>query len=424
MTQLEKAREEKITKEMKQVAGKEGFEPEQIRKWISNGSLLIPANKVHLKIGLKPLGIGTMLRTKINVNLGTSPLDYDIKKELRKLDVSLKYGADAVMDLSNYGAIDKNRDKIIKNCPVPVGTVPVYQAGSFDDFDSISVDDFLKVVEKHCKSGVDFVTVHTGITKKVLPHSKNRLTGIVSKGGALMARWMLANNAENPYAEYFDELCGIVRKYDTAFSLGDALRPGSIHDATDKAQIEELKVVSKQAKRARELGVQVMLEGPGHVPLNEIEKNMKLKKKYAGETPFYVLGPLVADIAPGYDHITAAIGGTLAAYYGAAFLCYVTPSEHLCLPDENDVKEGVIASRIAAHAADLALGKKGTREWNDKMSKARFELNWPEMFKLAIDKDKAFEYRARSGLTAKTGECTMCGEYCPMKGMKDLKKKM
>jgi len=424
MTQLEKARKGKITKEMKRVAREEGFPAGKILNWVKNGSLVIPANKAHLKLGLKPLGIGEMLRTKVNVNLGTSPLDYDIKKELRKLDVSLKYGADAVMDLSNYGDIDKNRAKIIKNCPVPVGTVPVYQTGSFDDIENLSVDDFLKVVERHCRSGVDFVTVHSGITRKVLPYSKKRLTGIVSKGGTLMARWMLANKSENPYAEYFDELCEIVRKYDTAFSLGDALRPGSIHDATDKAQIEELKVVSKQAERSRELGVQVMIEGPGHIPLHEIKKNMDLKKKYAGNTPFYVLGPLVADIAPGYDHITAAIGGTLAAYYGAAFLCYVTPSEHLSLPDEKDVREGVIASRIAAHAADLALGKKGAREWNDRMSKARFELDWPKMFNQAIDREKACDYRKRSGYNKKKGECTMCGEYCPMKGMKDLREKM
>jgi len=423
-TQLEKARDGKISKEMKNVARVEGFKPEEIRDWIAEGAMVIPANSVHLKIGLKALGIGEMLRTKVNVNLGSSPLDYDFKKEMRKLRIALKYGADAVMDLSNYGAIDKNRARIIKNCPVPVGTVPVYQAGSFEDFDELSVDDFFRVVEKHCKSGVDFVTVHSGITRKTLPFVKKRLTGIVSKGGALMARWMLANNAENPYAEYFDELCEIVKKYDAAFSLGDALRPGSIHDATDKAQIEELKVVAKQAKRARELGVQVIIEGPGHVPLNEINKNIDLKKSYAGNTPFYVLGPLVTDIGAGYDHITAAIGGAFAAYYGVAFLCYVTPSEHLGLPDEEDVRRGVIASRIAAHAADLALGKKGMREWDDRMSKARFELDWPGMFKEALDRERACEYRKKSGVNKKRGVCTMCGQYCPMKETKKLKKKM
>jgi phosphomethylpyrimidine synthase len=329
MTQLEEALNGKITPEMKRVAKEEGFPEKKILQWIKSGALIIPANTEHLKLGLKPLGIGSMLRTKVNVNLGTSPLDYDFKKEMRKLEISIKYGADAVMDLSNFGQIDKNRRKIIRNCPVPVGTVPVYQAGSFEDFENIPVDSFLEIVERHCRDGVDFVTVHTGITRKTLPYAKNRLTGIVSKGGALMAKWMLANKAENPYTQYFDELCEIVRAYDTAFSLGDALRPGSTHDATDKAQIEELKVVSRQAKRARELGVQVMIEGPGHVPLNQIKKNMDLKKKYAGETPFYVLGPLVTDIGAGYDHITGAIGGALAAYYGTAFLCYVTPSEHL-----------------------------------------------------------------------------------------------
>ncbi len=423
-TQLEMAREGKITREMKRVARKEGFTEAQILKWVKDGSVVIPANRVHLKLGLKALGIGEMLRTKVNVNLGSSPLDYDFRKEMRKLRIALKYGADAVMDLSNYGAIDKNRARIIKNCPVPVGTVPVYEAGSFENFDELSVDDFLKVVEKHCKSGVDFVTVHSGITGKTLPFVKKRLTGIVSKGGALMARWMLANNAENPYAEYFDELCEIVKKYDTAFSLGDALRPGSIHDATDKAQIEELKVVAKQAERARELGAQVIIEGPGHVPLNEVEKNMDLKKKYAGKTPFYVLGPLVTDIGAGYDHITAAIGGALAAYYGAAFLCYVTPSEHLGLPDEESVRQGLIASRIAAHAADLALGKKGTRDWDYRMSKARFELDWPGMFREALDRERACEYRKKSGVTKKRGVCTMCGQYCPMKETKKLRKKM
>ena len=424
MTQLEKARSGKTTREMKRVAKEEGFPAGKIRGWVKNGSLVIPANKVHLKLGLKALGIGEMLRTKVNVNLGTSPLDCDFKKELRKLAVSLKYGADAVMDLSNFGDIDKNRAKLIRKCPVPFGTVPVYQAGSLDGFDELSVDDFLGVVEKHCKSGVDFVTVHTGITRKTLPLTKKRLTGIVSKGGSLMARWMLANKAENPYAEYFDELCGIVRKYDTAFSLGDALRPGSIHDATDKAQIEELKVVARQAARARKLGVQVIIEGPGHIPMHEIKKNMDLKRKYAGSTPFYVLGPLVADIAPGYDHITGAIGGALAAYYGAAFLCYVTPSEHLGLPDEGDVRQGLIATKIAAHAADLALGKKNAGEWDNRMSKARSDLNWPAMFNEAIDREKACDYRKRSGYNRKKGVCTMCGEYCPVKGMGKLKKKM
>lgn len=424
MTQLEKARQGRITREMKRVAKEEGFSEQRILNWVKKGELVIPANKKHLRLGLRALGIGSMLRTKVNVNIGTSSLDYNSKKELKKLEIALKYGADAVMDLSNHGEIDKNRGKIIRKSPVPVGTVPVYQAGSFDDFSNLSVDDFLRIVERHCRDGVDFVTVHTGITKKTLPHAKKRLTGIVSKGGALMAKWMIANNAENPYAEYFDELCEIVKKYDTTFSLGDALRPGSIHDATDKAQIEELKIVAKQAERARELGVQVMIEGPGHIPLNEIKKNMDLKKKYAGNTPFYVLGPLVTDIAPGYDHITGAIGGALAAYHGAAFLCYVTPSEHLCLPDENDVREGLVASRIAAHAADLALGKRSAREWDYRMSRARFNLDWAGMFRQAIDREKACEYRKRSGVNKKHGVCTMCGQYCPMKEIKKLKKRM
>lgn len=421
MTQLEKAKQGTLTKEMKRVAEKEGFPEKKIMNWVKEGELIIPANHKHLKLGLKPEGIGSMLRTKVNVNIGTSPLDHDSRKELKKLKVALKYGTDAVMDLSTSGKIDKNRRKIIKKCPLPVGTVPVYQAGSFKEFEELSVDDFLNVVKKHCNDGVDFVTVHSGITKKTIPLIKKRLTGIVSKGGGLMMKWMQANNAENPFAEHFDELCEIVKKYDATFSLGDALRPGSIQDATDKAQIEELKTVSKQAERAREKGVQVMIEGPGHVPLNEIKKNLELKKKYAGSTPFYVLGPLVTDIAPGYDHITGAIGGALAAFYGAAFLCYVTPSEHLGLPDERDVRDGLIASRIAAHAADLALGKSNAREWDKRMSKARGDLNWVKMFREALDADKAREYRKRSGLSEKKGVCTMCGEYCPVKESKKLK---
>ncbi len=412
MTQLEKARNRKITKEMRFCSRNESVSQETVRKEIAKGRAVIPANRKHKN--LKPIIIGEKFLIKINSNIGSSPQHANKKDEMKKLEVSLKYGADAVMDLSIGGNIDEFRRNVIKNSPVPVGTVPIYQAvADGKDIDSLSDRDFLKGIEKHIKDGVDFITVHAGLQKNCLPLLDKRLIGVVSRGGGILVRWMRQNNRENPLYESFDEILEMAYNYDVTLSLGDGLRPGSIHDATDKAQIKELKNLGLLTKRAWKENVQVMIEGPGHVPLNQIEKNMKLEKKYCHNAPFYVLGPLVTDIGAGHDHITAAIGGALAGYYGASFLCYVTPAEHLRLPEINDVREGIIATKIAAHSADIAKGNKKAIAKDYEMSKARKNFDWCRMFELAIDGEKSTRYRRESGI--KEDVCTMCGKFCPMK---------
>jgi phosphomethylpyrimidine synthase len=412
-TQLEYAKKGKITREMQAAAKSEPVNARQLRKLIAAGKAVLPANSRHRN--LRPIAIGSALRTKVNANIGTSPIKASLKEELKKMQVAVAAGADAVMDLSIGGNIDAIRKAIMRKASVPIGTVPIYQAFVGKKLDSVSEDDMFNAIEKHCKDGVDFITVHSGVTRKAIPLVRKRLTGVVSRGGSLLLRWMQCNEKENPLYKNFEYVLEIARQRDVTLSLGDGLRPGCLHDATDRAQLQELRLLGSLAKRAKAKGVQVMIEGPGHVPLNEIEKNMRLQQRLCNNAPFYVLGPIVTDIAPGYDHITSAIGGALAAYYGAAFICYVTPSEHLSLPSVQDVKDGVIAARIAGHAADIAKGLKGARNWDDRMSFYRKKLDWKKMFQLAIDKEKAIAYRKRSKIKGK--ECTMCGEFCAMKGV-------
>ncbi len=415
MTQLEKAKKGVTTKEMKKVAKAEGIPAEFVRKKVANGEIVIPANTIHLKKGLKAIGIGSALKTKINTNIGTSPLREDEKCEVEKLKIAVKYGTDAAMDLSTGRGIDSTRRKIIRSAGIPIGTVPIYQVLAEKPLSKISEEDIFSVIERQCRDGVDFITVHAGITRKNAPLAKDRLTGIVSRGGSMIAKWIEYSKKENPLYEDFDLLCDIARKYDVTLSLGDALRPGSIKDSTDHAQLCELKILGKLAARANALGVQAMIEGPGHIPLHEIRRNVELEKKYCNNAPFYVLGPIVTDIAPGYDHITGAIGASIAAMHGAAFLCYVTPSEHLGLPSVEDVREGVIAFKIAAHAADISKGIKGAEKWDNEMSRHRKKLDWKKMIELAINPEKALDYRKRLNRSIAKGTCSMCGEFCPMK---------
>jgi len=388
---MEAARKGIITREMETVARKEMVDPAKLRELIAEGRVVIPANKNHAS--LDPCGIGQGLRTKINVNLGVSRDCCNIGMELEKARLAIELKADAIMDLSCYGRTEEFRRRLIEMSPAAVGTVPVYDAVGFygKELKEISAEEFLGVVEKHAQDGVDFMTIHAGINRETAARFKKnpRLTNIVSRGGSLLFAWMELNGRENPFYEYYDELLEICRKYDVTISLGDACRPGSVKDATDASQIQELIVLGELTKRAWERDVQVMIEGPGHMPLNEIIPNMLLEKKLCHGAPFYVLGPLVTDVAPGYDHITSAIGGAIAAASGADFLCYVTPAEHLRLPTLEDMKEGIIASRIAAHAADIAKGVPGARQWDDQMGEARRNLDWQKMFELALDPEKA-----------------------------------
>ncbi|BAF58825.1 thiamine biosynthesis protein [Pelotomaculum thermopropionicum SI] len=417
-TQMEAARKGIITREMETVARKEMVDPAKLRELIAEGRVVIPANKNHAS--LDPCGIGQGLRTKINVNLGVSRDCCNIGMELEKARLAIELKADAIMDLSCYGRTEEFRRRLIEMSPAAVGTVPVYDAVGFygKELKEISAEEFLGVVEKHAQDGVDFMTIHAGINRETAARFKKnpRLTNIVSRGGSLLFAWMELNGRENPFYEYFDELLEICRKYDVTISLGDACRPGSVKDATDASQIQELIVLGELTKRAWEKDVQVMIEGPGHMPLNEIIPNMLLEKKLCHGAPFYVLGPLVTDVAPGYDHITSAIGGAIAAASGADFLCYVTPAEHLRLPTLEDMKEGIIASRIAAHAADIAKGVPGARQWDDKMSEARRNLDWQKMFELALDPEKARRYRAESQPESED-TCTMCGKMCAVRNM-------
>ena len=427
MTQLEAARAGKITPAMAHVATQEQRTPEEVRAAVAAGRLVIPANRKHLaaEFGgtpdgrLRPLGIGRLLRTKVNANLGTSPENSCKEEELIKMNCSLHYGADAVMDLSTGGPLDEIRTHLIANCPAPFGTVPIYQMITDKPVEDLTYDDMLAVIEKQARQGVDFFTIHAGLLREHLPLAANRLGGIVSRGGSLLAKWMSHNEKQNPMYTIFDDLCAIMREYDVAFSLGDGLRPGCLADATDAAQLAELRALGELVERSRAQGCQVMVEGPGHIPFDQIEKNMVLEEELCDGAPFYVLGPIVTDVAPGYDHITSAIGATAAAYYGAAFLCYVTPAEHLALPGPIEVREGVIAHRIAAHAADVARGIPGARDWDDRMSRARTKFDWKAQMEIAMDAERAREYRKNAN--AEDDFCSMCGkEWCAVRRSQEV----
>ncbi|MFC1593063.1 phosphomethylpyrimidine synthase ThiC [Candidatus Omnitrophota bacterium] len=418
MTQIELARRGIISPQMHLVAQHEGVDTECIQHGVATGKIVIPANINHTK--LVPCGIGQGLKTKINANIGTSSDFSNIDTELEKLQVAIESGADVVMDLSTGGDISAIRQVIIASSSLPIGTVPIYQAGigAIDRHNAIikmTVDDLFAAIEEHARDGVDFVTVHCGVTQSAIARlrQQGRVTDIVSRGGAFLVGWMLYNECENPLYEHYDRLLEIAREFDVTLSLGDGMRPGSLADATDRAQIEELLIAGELVERAQQAGVQVMVEGPGHLPLNQIETNVRLQKSICKGAPFYVLGPLVTDIAAGYDHITGAIGGAIAAAAGADFLCYVTPSEHLSLPDPEDVRQGVIASRIAAHAADIVKGVKGAEEWDRKMSVARKSLDWEEQARLSLDPELA--RRVHSRHTSNGEACSMCGEFCAMK---------
>lgn len=417
-TQMNAARKGILTKEMEKVAEKEGMRTEELMELIASGQVIIPCNRLHTSI--EPNGIGSSLKTKINVNLGTSRDCKDLEMEMEKVNYAVKMGAEAIMDLSSFGDTRVFRRKLIKECPAVIGTVPIYDAVVYyhKSLREITAREWIDIVKMHAEDGVDFMTIHCGINKETAAKFKRnkRLTNIVSRGGSIIFAWMEMTGEENPFYEYYDEILDICREYDVTMSLGDACRPGSIQDATDASQIEELLTLGELTKRAWEKDVQVMVEGPGHMPLDQIEANMKIQKTLCHGAPFYVLGPLVTDIAPGYDHITAAIGGAIAATYGASFLCYVTPAEHLRLPDLEDMKEGIIASKIAAHAADVAKGIKGAANWDYQMSTARKNLDWEEQFRLCINPEKARRYREESK-PEKEDTCTMCGNFCAVKNM-------
>lgn len=419
MTQLDMARAGRISPEIKKVANVEGIDPEIIRKGVAGGRIVIPKNNRH-DISAA-CGIGEGLKTKINANIGTSKDSSDVSIELEKMASAIELGADAIMDLSTGARIEETRRGILAKSTVPVGTVPIYEIvvngiKNYGAIKDIRPDDFFGVLEGQAMDGVDFFTIHSGITKKALDvvERSTRIMDIVSRGGAFLAEWMIENDKENPFFQYFDRVLDIAREHDITLSLGDGLRPGAVIDATDSAQIMELITLGELQKRALKRGVQVMIEGPGHVPINQIEANVVLEKSICNGAPFYVLGPLVTDVAPGYDHITAAIGGALAGAAGADFLCYVTPSEHLRLPTLEDVKEGVIATKIAAHAADIAKGVRGAMDWDIEISKARRRRDWKRQFELAIDKTKPMVYR-KASQPGMEDVCTMCSEYCSIK---------
>ena len=420
-TQMDAAKKGIITPQMEIVAGKEKMEPQRLRELVALGQVVIPANKNH--VSLDPEGVGTGLRTKINVNLGVSKDCCDMDLELAKAKKAIELKAEAIMDLSCFGKTQPFRQRLLEFSPAMIGTVPMYDAVGLLDkaLKKITVDEFFKVVETHAEDGVDFMTIHCGMNQATAARIKRnkRLTNIVSRGGSLLFAWMELNHQENPFYEYYDRLLDICEKHDVTLSLGDACRPGSIHDATDASQVEELITLGELTKRAWARNVQVMIEGPGHMALNEIAGNMMMQKRLCHGAPVYVLGPLVTDVAPGYDHITSALGGAVAAANGADFLCYVTPAEHLRLPDLDDMKEGIIASRIAAHAADIAKGLPGARDWDNAMSAARAEVDFPRMIELAMDPEKARRYR-ESSKPEHEDTCTMCGKMCPMKNMKKI----
>lgn len=417
-TQMDAARKNIMTEEMKVVSEKENMDIDELKKLMSEGKIVIPANKNHKVLSAE--GVGQGLATKINVNLGISKDCQNIDMEIEKVKTAIAMKAEAIMDLSSFGKTEQFRKKLIGMSKAMVGTVPVYDAVGFYDKElkDITAQEMIDVVEKQAQDGVDFMTIHAGINRETAEIFKRnkRTMNIVSRGGSLLYAWMELNKKENPFYEYYDKILDICEKYDVTISLGDACRPGCLNDSTDSSQITELIRLGELTKRAWDRNVQVMVEGPGHMALNEIKSNMIIEKKLCHGAPFYVLGPIVTDIAPGYDHITSAIGGAIAAANGADFLCYVTPAEHLRLPNVDDMKEGIIASKIAAHAADIAKNVKGAREWDNKMAEARQKLDWKAIFDLSIDKEKAVRYRKES-TPADPDTCTMCGKMCAVRNM-------
>ena len=425
VTQMSFARGGEITSAMRFVAEREALPAERIRDESACGRLIIPANVRHLAGSLEPMAIGTVARVKINANIGNSAVSSDIPQELEKLALAIKYGADTVMDLSTGKDIDATREAIIAHATVPIGTVPIYQAAvEMEDPADLTAEQLLEGIEHQARQGVDYMTIHAGILLEHLPLVYGRVTGIVSRGGALLAEWMVKHREQNPLYARYDEILEILRAYDVTISLGDSLRPGSIHDASDKAQFAELETLGELTTRAWERDVQVMVEGPGHIPMHQIEMNVRKQKEICHGAPFYTLGPLVTDIAPGYDHITSAIGAAMIGWYGADMLCYVTPKEHLGLPNAEDVRQGVIAYKIAAHAADIARGRAGATNRDDALSRARYTFDWNEQFRLSLDPERAREYHDES-LPAeyfKSAEfCAMCGpKFCSMHHSKAL----
>ena len=417
-TQMDAARKGIITPQMEAVAAKESIIPETLREQIAAGKVIIPANKHHISLDAE--GVGQGLRTKINVNLGISKDCCNIDREMKKVRLALTLKTEAIMDLSCYGKTEEFRRKLVAISPAMIGTVPIYDAVGFyeKDLKDLTVDEIFDVVERHCEDGVDFLTIHAGLNRRTAEkiNSRERITNIVSRGGSLMFTWMQMGDRENPFFEHYDRLLEICQAFDVSLSLGDGCRPGCLHDSTDASQVEELVTLGELTKRAWEKNVQVMIEGPGHMALNEIAGNMMMEKRLCHGAPFYVLGPVVTDVAPGYDHITSAIGGAVAAASGADFLCYVTPAEHLRLPDLEDMKEGIIATRIAAHAADIAKGIPGARRWDDEMARARAALNWEKMLGLAMDPEKPKRYR-ESSIPEHEDSCTMCGKMCAVRNM-------
>jgi phosphomethylpyrimidine synthase len=427
MTQLEAARQGIITPEMEYVARREDLEPELIRAEVARGRMVIPANKVHLRKRLEPMCIGIAARCKINANIGNSAVTGTIEEELEKLHTAVHLGADTVMDLSTGGNIDAIRQAIIDASLVPIGTVPIYQAvQQVKDVRDLTPQMLLDMVEHQAQQGVDYMTIHAGVLLEYIPLTENRITGIVSRGGSLIAAWMIAHHQQNPWYTHFDELCEIMRAYDVTFSLGDGLRPGCLADANDAAQFAELKTLGELTLKAWQHGCQVMIEGPGHIPLHLVKMNVEKERELCHDAPFYVLGPLVTDIAPGYDHITSAIGAALAAEAGAAMLCYVTPKEHLGLPNKEDVRQGVIAYKIAAHAGDIARGRKGARLRDDALSKARFEFDWNRQFELSLDPETARRMHDETlpqEVFKSAKFCSMCGpKFCSMRITQDVHK--
>ena len=421
VTQLESARAGIITPEMRRVSEREPhLSPEEVREEVATGRMIIPANRVHLKHRLDPMCIGRASRTKVNANLGASPVSSDTAEEVEKLRWAERWGADTAMDLSTGGNLDACREAIVQGSTVPIGTVPIYSMIIGRKIEDLTTAVILETIERQARQGVDYFTIHAGVLREHLPLIQKRLIGIVSRGGSILAKWMLTHGKENPMYEHFDEICDIMREYDVSFSLGDGLRPGGLADATDEAQLAELRTLGELTERAWAKGVQVMIEGPRPVPLDQIEYNMKLERRLCHGAPFYVLGPLVTDIFPGYDHITSAIGATLAAYHGASMLCYVTPKEHLGLPKKDDVKQGCIAYKIAAHAADVALGIPGARDRDDELTKARAALNWEKHFELSFDPDTARAYHDED-LDVDTDFCAMCGhDWCSVRISKEI----
>jgi len=421
ITQLEHARLGNVTPEMKRVAEREPhLTAEQVRSEVASGRMIIPANTQHLQHALEPMCIGRASKTKINANMGASPVSSSTDEEVEKLKWAERWGADTVMDLSTGGNLDECRQAIINNSRVPIGTVPIYSMIIGRKIEDLSVEVIMDSLRYQAKQGVDYFTIHAGVLREHLTFVQRRLIGIVSRGGSLLAKWMLVHGEQNPMYTHFDQICEIMREYDVSFSLGDGLRPGGLADASDDAQLRELETLGELTERAWRKGVQVMIEGPGHVPFDQIEYNMKLERQLCHGAPFYVLGPLVTDVFPGYDHITSCIGATAAAYHGASMLCYVTPKEHVGLPKKDDVKQGCVAYKIAAHAADVALGIPGSRDWDDSLTKARAALNWEKHFELSFDGDTARAFHDED-LDVDTDFCAMCGhDWCSVRISKEI----